>query len=116
MANPSDNDHGVGLLTASLPTTRSIFAVSRAGQYAWLLAVTTRKSMTVDMPEPESEFPHGIGRVAKRELALNGYTRYDQLTTTTATDLLKIHGVGEKAVRILGEELAKRGQSFGEGA
>jgi hypothetical protein len=30
--------------------------------------------------------------------------------------LLKIHGVGKKAVRILGEELARRGQSFAEGS
>ena len=70
--------------------------------------------MTADTPVPETEFPHGIGRVAKRELALNGYTRYDQLTKTTAADLLKIHGVGKKAVSILGEELAKRGQTFAE--
>jgi predicted flap endonuclease-1-like 5' DNA nuclease len=63
---------------------------------------------------PETEFPHGIGKVANRELALNGYTRYDQLTTVSATELLKIHGIGPKAIRILGEELTNRGLSFAD--
>lgn len=53
-----------------------------------------------------------MGKVAPRELALNGYTRYEQLTTMTSKELLKIHGVGPKAIRILEEELAARGLSF----
>ena len=60
-----------------------------------------------------TEFPFRIGKVAARELALNGYTRYDQLTLVTPTDLLKVHGIGPKAIRILDEELAARGLSFG---
>jgi predicted flap endonuclease-1-like 5' DNA nuclease len=63
---------------------------------------------------PRTEFPHGIGKVAKRELALNGYTTYEQLTHVTAKHLLAIHGIGPKAIRILGEELAARGLSFAE--
>ncbi|HEX6351638.1 helix-hairpin-helix domain-containing protein [Actinophytocola sp.] len=63
---------------------------------------------------PTTEFPHGIGKVANRELASHGYTTYDQLTRVSAKDLLKIHGVGPKAIRILGEELASRGLSFAE--
>ena len=64
--------------------------------------------------EVRTEFPHGIGKVAKRELAGNGYTRYDQLTTVSATTLLAIHGIGPKAIRILTEELAERGLSFAQ--
>lgn len=60
----------------------------------------------------ESEFPQRMGKVAPRELALNGYTRFEQLTTVTPAELLKIHGVGPKAIRILEEELAARGLSF----
>jgi predicted flap endonuclease-1-like 5' DNA nuclease len=59
-----------------------------------------------------TEFPRGIGKVATRELAAHGYTRYDQLTKVSAKTLLKIHGVGPKSIRILGEELAARGLSF----
>ena len=43
-----------------------------------------------------TEFPHGIGRVAKRELAANGTTSYRELTETTAHALLKIHGIGPR--------------------
>jgi len=60
------------------------------------------------VPEP-TEFPDRLGKVARRELAVHGYTRYDQLTAVTAKDLLQIHGVGPKAIRILEEELAIRG-------
>ncbi len=62
--------------------------------------------------QARTEFPHGLGKVATRELAGNGYTRYDQLTTVSASALLRIHGVGPKAIRILEEELAARGLSF----
>lgn len=65
-----------------------------------------------DSPVP-TEYPPAIGRTARRELALNGYTRYDQLTSVTPEELLAIHGVGPKSVRILTEELAARGLSFG---
>ncbi|MET0967449.1 MAG: hypothetical protein ABWZ02_13685 [Nakamurella sp.] len=59
-----------------------------------------------------SEYPARLGKVARRELGVHGYTRYDQLTAVTATELLRIHGVGPKAIRILEEELATRGLGF----
>lgn len=61
-----------------------------------------------------TEFPRRMGKVASRELALNGYTRYEHLTTVTSAELLKIHGVGPKAIRILEEELAARGLGFAD--
>ena len=64
------------------------------------------------MDVQETEFPHSIGNVARRELAANGYTRYEQLTTVTTRKLLAIHGIGPKSIRILGEELAARGLGF----
>lgn len=71
--------------------------------------------MTTPDAAPPTEFPHGIGKVATRELALNGYTTYEQLTRVPATELLAIHGIGPKAIRILGEELAARGLAFADG-
>jgi predicted flap endonuclease-1-like 5' DNA nuclease len=59
-----------------------------------------------------SELTPRLGKVARRELALNGYTRYEQLTAVTPAQLLGIHGVGPKAIRILTEELAHRGLAF----
>ena len=64
------------------------------------------------MEAPETEFPRAIGTVAARQLAGSGYTRYEQLTAVTTKELLAIHGVGPKAIRILDEELAARGLGF----
>jgi predicted flap endonuclease-1-like 5' DNA nuclease len=62
-----------------------------------------------------TEFPRTMGTVAPRELAAHGITRYEQLTELTEKELLAIHGVGPKAIRILREELRARGLSFREG-
>jgi predicted flap endonuclease-1-like 5' DNA nuclease len=59
-----------------------------------------------------TEFPCAIGKVATRQLAAHGYTTLDSLTKVSAEELLKIHGVGAKAIRILGEELAAQGKAY----
>jgi hypothetical protein len=56
-----------------------------------------------------------MGKLATRELANHGYTRCDQLTRVSAVELLRIHGIGPKAIRILDEELAGRGLAFLDG-
>lgn len=61
-----------------------------------------------------SDFPRGIGSPARNALALAGYTQLAQLTSARAEELLKLHGVGPKAVRLLGEALAERGLSFAD--
>ena len=66
------------------------------------------------LDEYGTEFPPEIGNVARRELAVNGLVTYDQLAGTSQRSLLAIHGVGPKAVQILAEELARRGQSFAD--
>jgi ERCC4-type nuclease len=53
-----------------------------------------------------------IGKVARRALTNADYTRLEQLTTVSEKELLKIHGVGPKAIRILREALETRGLSF----
>lgn len=66
-------------------------------------------------PSPASttttDFPN-IGKVARRELANAGFTYLEQLPSVSEAELLKIHGVGPKATRILGEALAEMGLSF----
>ncbi|MGB4777722.1 hypothetical protein [Microbacterium sp.] len=61
------------------------------------------------MTSGATEFSSSMGKVAPRELAVSGITRYEQLTAWTERDLLAIHGVGPKAVGILRAELAARG-------
>lgn len=67
------------------------------------------------MEQQVPEFARTMGTVAPRELAAHGITRYEQLTEVTEKELLAIHGVGPKAIRILREELQARGLSFRDG-
>lgn len=53
-----------------------------------------------------------IGAPATRALNDAGYYRLEQLTAVTEQDLLALHGVGLKAIRILREALAARGLAF----
>ena len=53
-----------------------------------------------------------MGKVARRELAVHGVTQFEQLADWSERDLLAIHGVGPKAIRILREELRSRGMSL----
>ncbi|SFA76699.1 hypothetical protein SAMN05216266_101307 [Amycolatopsis marina] len=68
--------------------------------------------MTTD--GPDSELPRAIGRPATRALTTAGYTRLEQLTEAREADLLALHGVGPKAIRILREELAAKDLAFRE--
>jgi len=62
---------------------------------------------------PAAALPRGTGRPATGALTLAGYTRLEQLDGVPAKDLLALHGVGPKAIRVLTEELAERGMALG---
>ncbi len=53
-----------------------------------------------------------IGRPATQALAAVGVTRLDQLPQHRAADLLALHGVGPKAIRLLTAALDDHGLSF----
>ena len=55
-----------------------------------------------------------IGNPARSALAEAGITRLGQLTKISEKELLKLHGVGPKAIRLLREALAIRGLSFAQ--
>jgi hypothetical protein len=57
-------------------------------------------------------FPRGIGRPATGALLAAGYTDLTQLDGMAEEDLLRMHGVGPKAVAVLREALAERGLSL----
>ncbi|CAM5269378.1 MULTISPECIES: helix-hairpin-helix domain-containing protein [Streptomyces] len=61
---------------------------------------------------PPDDFPHGAGNPARSALREAGYTRLAQLTTVTAAEVLALHGVGPKAIRVLREALAVEGLAF----
>lgn len=57
-------------------------------------------------------FPKGIGKPAKSALEEAGYTQLEELALIRVKDLLKLHGVGPKAVGILKKALEEKGLSF----
>lgn len=66
--------------------------------------------------EVEHSLPQGIGRPATNALLLAGFTHLEQFTTVSEKDLLKLHGVGPKAIRILREALHEKRLSFSKDA
>jgi predicted flap endonuclease-1-like 5' DNA nuclease len=62
--------------------------------------------------QPGSDLPASIGKAATRALATAGLTTLDQVATRTKADLLALHGVGPKAVRILADTLAEKRMSL----
>ena len=62
------------------------------------------------------DWPRGAGRPAERAIARLGVTRLEQLARRTEAELLALHGVGPKAIRVLREALESRGLSFARGS
>lgn len=61
------------------------------------------------MTAEESELPRAMGNPARSALALVGYTRLEQLAGASEAELLKLHGVGPRSMRILRETLEAQG-------
>ncbi|MFZ2489191.1 MAG: DNA-binding protein [Anaerolineae bacterium] len=58
------------------------------------------------------DFPAGCSQPALRALAAAGFTELAQLTAVSEDDLLRLHGMGPKALRALAAALAERGLHF----
>ena len=58
---------------------------------------------------PVGDLPNEIGKTAARVLSQNGIITLEQIVSRSKKELLAIHGVGPKAVRILGEALVAKG-------
>lgn len=64
-------------------------------------------------PERFSEaFPAAMGKPANAALVAAGITTLEQVAERSERELLALHGVGPKAVRILRALLAERGRSL----
>lgn len=71
--------------------------------------------MATKTAETTSEgFPRGIGAPATRALQGAGYTALTQLTRATEAELMALHGLGPKALRILKAALQERGLSLAQ--
>ena len=56
-----------------------------------------------------------LGAPARRALIGAGYTRLEDLTKPKESEILRLHGMGPKAMRILHDALNERGLSFRDG-
>lgn len=68
-----------------------------------------KKELTNQNPE---DIPTNIGKPALRALESANIDRLEQLTSISQEELLKLHGVGPKAIRILSETLDEMGLGF----
>ena len=60
----------------------------------------------------ESDLPAGLAKPAQRALAGAGIVRLAQLAAFSEHEILKLHGMGPKAMETLRRALAARGMSF----
>jgi hypothetical protein len=60
----------------------------------------------------EGDLPPGLAKPAQRALAQAGISRLEHLTKLSAAEVLRLHGMGPKAMDQLRRALAAAGQSF----
>lgn len=68
---------------------------------------------TRDLPEQIGDLPR-IGRPANSALLAAGITTLAEVAKLGRRELLAMHGIGPKAIRILREALDERGIKFAE--
>lgn len=68
--------------------------------------------MILNEQDEQCELPAKIGKPALRALKGAGYVKLEQFTKLSEKELLKLHGVGPKAISILRLTLEERGLSF----
>lgn len=61
---------------------------------------------------PVGDLPNELGKTAPRALQLAGIDSLVKVSECSEKELLAIHGVGPKAIRILGTALEDRGLAF----
>jgi hypothetical protein len=62
--------------------------------------------------EAEGDLPSGLAKPALRALAGAGIVRLDQFTKISEAELLKLHGMGPKALEQIRSALAAKGKYF----
>ena len=68
-------------------------------------------SSTPDI-RPVGDLPNSMGKTAPRELKNAGIDSLKAASKHTEKELLAIHGVGPKAIRIMKAAMAEKGLSF----
>lgn len=59
-----------------------------------------------------TDIPHNISKPARRALTNAGYNHLEQLSKISESEILKLHGMGPKALEIIRRALEEKGLSF----
>ena len=62
----------------------------------------------------QSDIPQNLGKPANRALEGAGYLRLEQVAEVSEKELMKLHGMGPKAIELLREALFEKGLSFSD--
>jgi hypothetical protein len=65
----------------------------------------------VNQPGTTAKFPKGVPQPAIRGLEAAGYSDWHQLSGKSESELLKLHGVGKKALHVINKALIESGKS-----
>lgn len=76
---------------------------------AWMSRAPKRLVTMINQPPAQTDLPTSIGRPATAALTQAGVTSLAQVADHSQAELLALHGVGPKAIRILAETLGERG-------
>ena len=61
------------------------------------------------MTQEGATWPKGVSQPAIRALTAAGFSRLEDLSGASESALLKLHGMGPKAIRVIKDALARRG-------
>ena len=75
-------------------------------------AAAARAAVKGEAPAGPDALPTAIGKPATRALLLAGISTLSQVAQHTEAELLELHGVGPRALKILGEALRGSSRSF----
>ena len=62
--------------------------------------------------QPDGDLPAELAAPARRALAQAGYARLDQLAGVSETEIMRLHGMGPRALAQLRRALGARGLAF----
>lgn len=99
---------GISLPVADI-NGKDLNALVRA---AWISRAPKRLAAAITQPPEARDLPASIGRPATAALTEAGITRLAQVAERTPEELLALHGVGPKAIRILARALEERGTAW----
>lgn len=74
----------------------------------------TRAAIDAQVAAMRQVFPRGLGQPALQALAVANLTTFARVATRSEAQLLTLHGMGPKGVRILRDALKLRGLNFAD--